>query len=239
MGGSKTSSWVAGTVLVALLIVAGAWFLLISPQLAAASETRDAAVSQEDANTAEEARIKVMAQQFLNIDDYRAQLAALQLQIPERLEIAEFERQLSAFAETHDVTIATLTVSASEPALGKEAQAAAPAAAGGAEAKGSALTSGFYHVPLDVQLIGGYSDVLATLEDLQTSDQRLFLVRGLMMNGVEESDASGGIPALKDGDLDVTVSGSLFVLQTGATTPVEDADESAGLPESRDNPFAP
>lgn len=251
MSGAKKSTWVAGTVVVALLMVVAAWFVAISPALATASEIRDQTRQTEQQNVVLQAEVDQLAADFARIDEYKAELALLRAGIPTSLEGSEYLRQLSATAETHGVTVLEVStqpaqaVVIAEPAavpgaVSTEAQpapepspsasaapgAAAPAAPAPA---GPVAPAGFTSVPYSIKVLGTYDATLAFLRDLQLTQPRLFLASGIEGTAQPVADAAGGRPATAAGDQELSITGFAWVLPD-ILAMVAELDEPAAEP---------
>ena len=246
MGTSKAKSWITGTAVLAIVLLVGAWFLLISPIRETTAETTADAVSQDDRNALEKKRIATLAAQFADLETYRTQLADLRQQIPATPRQGEFQSQIAAIAATHSVTIVSLSVTpstevvlpgaAAEPATGESAdgeEAVAPAPAN--------LFTGFYQMPLSIEVVGAYQNVLSFVSELQTVNPRTFLVTGLAATGLKEAEASGGLPATTVGDLNMVVTGQMYVLTDPAAVPevVEPGSVPLPVPAPEKNPLVP
>lgn len=252
---SKATSWIIATVVVAVAILAGAWFLFVEPLVAEASEVTEQAEDQENKNDAEALQIAALKKQYENIDEYRAELAELRTVIPTRPEHAELQRQLAKLSEEHQVTVTAINVSASsEIVLQSSAPAASDTEDSGADGEATAAAeeeerdvttetteaavglSGFYLIPMSMELVGGYREVLAFVEDLQTINPRLFLVTSVNGSALGDQEASGGRPATRDGDLGMTVNGQMYVLLDPDAPPIElDLTEPLELPKPPDS----
>lgn len=241
MGSTKAGSWIAGTVVIALLILVGAWFLLISPVRASAQETSETARSQDDRNALEKTRIKALAKQFDELDTYKASLATLRQQIPVTPNHGDFQTELATIATAHSVTIASLTVNASsEVVVAGAAPAATPEATDGDAAEGEEaaapaapanLFTGFYQIPADIEVVGSYQNVMAFVSDLQTVNTRLFLVTGLAGTALKEGDGSGGLPPTATGDLNLVINGQMYVVRDpNPAPPLDDPSVVVPLP---------
>lgn len=256
MAAPKAGPWIAGTVAVSLVVVLAGWFLMISPIVASASETRAQAQAQEDQNALTQVRIAALAEQFGQLDQLKAELAAMRVQIPTSYDLASYQRELSNLAATSSVTLTSVEtglatpfvpVGAAAPAPAPAAdEAAAPAAEGEAAAPaatGPVGVEGLYAMTTNLNVVGTYPNVLAFLQSLQTGSQRLFLVESLSGTALDASEASAGRPATSPGDLELAVTGSLYVL-TETRAPVVAADPAAAppvlpVPDPAKNPFAP
>ena len=256
MAGAKRASWIGATVFGSLVIVVASWFLAINPTLSAASDVRAQTAqvrSQNDALTAEVAKLK---SDFAKLGDYKAQLAAIQVQIPSTAQLSDYLRQLDAIAAAHSVTVTAITPGT--PTAVKAAAQPAPAAAAtpapSATASGTGTTSsgtatasgvpaGFTSIPMSVTVIGGYDNTLAFLSDLQTATPRLFLVSGFSATGQQDAAASGGKPKTSLGDQELVITGFLYVLPdtaavaTPAATPTATPTLPGAVPGK--NPLTP
>lgn len=247
----KAGGWIAGTAVAALVIIVAAWFLVISPTLTTASETRTQVDTQLSQNSEAQVKIANLKTQFAKLDATKAELAALQLQIPTSADLAVYTQQLAAIAAAHSVTVIAITVSPAAPVI-PFAPVAAPAvtASGSATADPAAPApvahigiAGFYSLPTTVDVIGTYPNVLAFLQDLQTGTQRLFAVSNLAGTSLTKADANSGTPAIAAGDLEIVVTGALYVfVDTAAKTaaPVVPATPlTLPVPNPATNPFKP
>jgi len=115
MGRSKTQTWIVGTVVLIILILAATWFLMVTPKLSQTQETRDA----NDNAIAEQDQLRnalaTLRSQFENIDAMRAELDVLRTQIPDTPRLSEYVRQLDAIAVQFGVTITQLGPAVPEP----------------------------------------------------------------------------------------------------------------------------
>ncbi|MBO3085551.1 hypothetical protein [Cellulomonas fengjieae] len=227
---NKAGGWIAGTAFACILVLAAAWFVLVSPTLATAAETRAAAESQLDQNAIAKIKLAKLKEQFENIDALRSELAALQLQVPPTAELSTYKRQVDAVAAAHSVTIvsfqAATAVGVTPPAapepVAESTDAATEGEAADAVVPAPPVVTTFT-VPVTINVVGSYENVLAFLQDVQTGTQRLMLVEQLAGAAQTPSDASGGKPQLNEGDLELIVTGSLYVLPpTDAAVPVAD-----------------
>lgn len=251
MGAVKQSSWIVGTILLSAVILLGTWFLLAKPVYDTGTETEAVAVAQDEKNDIERKKIALLKKQFEEIDVHRAELASLRAQIPMSLDQAQLQRELADIADEHDVVIAALSLSAStEITVGGESGGESsdpgtdePGAAESAPAadKPSAALTGLHAVPVTVELQGEYRDVMAFVNDVQTTDKRLMLVLGLTGNAMEETEESSGLPAREAGDLSLVLSGQVYVLtdkfETAKYETPTEAPTELPKPKSGTNPL--
>lgn len=236
---NKAGGWIAGTAFACILVLAAAWFVLVSPTLATAAETRAAAEAQLDQNAIAKIKLAKLKEQFENIDALRSELAALQLQVPSTADLSTYKRQVDAIAVAHTVTVVSFqaaTAVAIAPPVAPVAEPAADAPAEGAAEETTVVAPAApviesYAVPVTIDVIGTYENVLAFLQDLQTGTQRLLLVEQIAGSAQKPADAAGGKPQLNEGDLEVLVTGSLYVLPPSAAEVV--------VPDPAAEPVAP
>lgn len=256
MRGTRSTGWIVGTFVLILAIFAGTWFFLASPRFDDAADTASQAEDTRSRNELlelENARLKA---DFANLDEYKTELAQLQVQIPPAAEVADYNRTINAVAATTgvfvtavspgiptDVTFATPAPEPESPsdeaetetveADGGETGDVTDVATNAAEDEPTAQTEpvqidGFVAVPYQITVVGPYANVSAFLGALQTGQERLFLVTGV--DGVQQDaqEASGGRPAVAAGDLELTVRGYAYVLQdpSGPTSDDPAADSA-------------
>ncbi|MCR6713317.1 MAG: type II secretion system protein M [Demequina sp.] len=232
------------TILGAVVIIAIAWFLLISPVLSGAAEASEAAVQQESQNENTQIQVNKLKAQFASIDDYQTQLEALQVQIPTTQDYADLQRQFSAIAAAHDVVITSLSFGSAQPieqsnvtdeSAGETTDPTTDdAATDDSATDGSTDTSGtatdaskniarLYGIPVTVAMTGSYDDLMAALNEMQTGEIRLILITDVSLTQSDEADAAGG-------DTSAVFGGQTFVL-TGST-PEEAAPDASGTSPS-------
>lgn len=250
---TKATPWIAGTVVLSVLVLVASWFLLVSPVVAQAAETNQTAEQTEHDNVLLQQRIATLKEEFANIETYRAELASLRTAVPSDADIAGYLRQIDALALAHGVSVLTVTPQpptpfapaaaveqpAADAAVTDDAAAeAAPAAP--AEAPTGA-PAGMEAIPLNLTVVGTFQGARAFLADLQTGTQRLLLVESVSGSSLTDGEAGGGRPATTIGDLELTISAFLFSLPAPTTgVPAEAPAEQPlpTLPEGR-NPLVP
>lgn len=254
MKDTKSGPWIAGAVVVSLLLGVAAWFLAISPTMTAAAETRAEAEAQVAQNDLTRNRLNHLKTQFEQIDTLRAELEGLRKQIPTDADLAEYRRQVAATAATHGVTVVALQTSTAAP-LVQPAPAVAPSDAGvegevqeqaqqPTDAASAAPTVGLHALPVSIELLGTYPAVLAFLQDLQQTQPRMIAIASLSASSTGTAEAGAGKPATAPGDLALVVTGYLFALPEPAdpaATPDGPTAEPEPLPvpDPAANPMVP
>ncbi len=103
-------TWIAGGAAVALLIGAAAWYMLISPKLASATDINKQAAATEQQNTVLQAKLRTLQAKSLKIRAFTASLRAALLALPYDSGLPAFTRQLSARAKANSVSLSSITV---------------------------------------------------------------------------------------------------------------------------------
>lgn len=254
----KATGWVLGTVVIALGLSAGAYFLAIAPVMEETDAAREQTVATQAANDVLAIRIERLKGQFEHLDEYKAELAGLRSQVPSEAQMAAYFRELQALADAAGVVVTALdttlgqtyvppvpvaaAVPATEPATPAEGSGttsaegaattdASTGAVTAAEAE-AGVPAGFVVIPVGVTAVGAYDNVVSFLNLLQTGTQRLYLVTGFTATAQPEAEASGGRPATVPGDVEVAVTGFTYVLQDPAVAavPVDPAAAPAPAP---------
>jgi len=250
MSGAKRSTWVGGTVFVALLIMAASYFLAVSPTLATASDTRARVQATEQSNQVLQVKLTKLKADFAKWPEYKAELAAIRVQIPTTADLSGYLRQLDAVAVAHSVTFTDVTPSTPQSVVPAVAVAAAPAAtpaatptatataealpeapsgvpAAEAAPAAAAKIDGFAAIQLVLTVVGTYDNAVAFLNDVQNATPRLFLVTALAGKSQPKADATGGRPATAIGDVELTVTGFAYALTDPSAVPATAAPAAA------------
>lgn len=238
----------------AVVVVVGAFFLGVQPQLdrATAAGAEQASVEQTNRTTRQE--LERLREQAETLPTMQSDLAALQASVPDSAAVAPFITQLNATAEASGVKIASITVGdamAYTPPAASSTDAGTPTDAGtstdaasaspsaspsptatpsapkspGVTTNGSITATNFSVIPVSVSVDGEFSEALAFVKGVQ-SDPRLFLVDSISSSLAEasSSDAAAGSAAPT-----WTFSGTIYVFKDAASTP---AEQAAAAPSS-------
>jgi hypothetical protein len=209
-------------------IVVLGWMLGVAPQLETVSVARADRAVVEVQNDAHRARLVELQAQFARIDETRAELVALQKQMPTGNQLPDFVDELTAMAHAHSIDVVQYT--AEEPLSPLELQAAiAPAPAEPAPATVTAAAPETPHnlfaIPVSLSLRGTDTNVRAMLADLQAA-ARLFFVTSAT---IAAEPVDSGPDASADASLS-EVRGYVYVVPLSAptaVTPPAAADEAA------------
>lgn len=214
MNYSKATPWILGAAFLSIVILAGMWFFAISPELEAASESRDQAESQRANNGILEAQNRKLAQQFEELPALRTELDAFRVGIPGVLDQAGFSDELARLEKESGAFVLSVEFSTSNVIT---AETAGPVVD---------VPQGMYAIPVVVTVLGAAEDTLAYLDGLQRETDRFFFVSTMAATAQDEAGASGGRPETKDGDLEIAINGYVYVLDGAMTS----ADTTAGVP---------
>jgi Tfp pilus assembly protein PilO len=163
------------TAVAILAVLAGGWFLLVSPQRAHAKDLRAQTSEQESSNQSTQQQIAALQAAHKDLPQVQAQLAKLATQLPSNPGLPALIRQLSSAADNAGVDLVSIapanpTVISASPATAvapSKGTATTPSAAGSA-----ATSSSLASLPIVIQVNGGYFQVeqfISNLEALKRS----------------------------------------------------------------------
>jgi hypothetical protein len=253
----STSTWVAGTALIALAILALTWFFFVSPTLDATSEAQTQTADEIARADLLEIQVAQLEKQFAEIDTLRGELAEVRTKVPATADLAAFTRELQALADAAGVTVTGLSPS-SPQAFVNAAAAVAPAATADTTATDATATegaapadpsvavpapagTGVYAVPVTFTTVGGYDAGVAFLKGIQEQASRLVLVTGFTATSQVDQGAAGGRPATVRGDVELVANAYIYLLPDGSAVSVDGLEEGGGalpVPSGQANPFA-
>lgn len=238
----KATSWIAGTVVVALLLCVAGWFLVISPQLASTADLASQNESETARNQILRLQLDKLTAEAKKLPQYKVEIAKVRAGIPTTAELTVVSREIDALADKHKVVIvaiaASTPVSAVPPAPAVQSVPAKPVTAGdpvtdpsaspsptpspsatpGATAKTSTgqppapKFEGLTAIPLSVTVVGPAQKSEEFLADVRTAMHRMFLVTTLTSTAQKDAPAGGGRPATKIGDVELVITGYAYVL---------------------------
>lgn len=105
----KTAPWVLGAAFAAVVILVLAWVVGISPQLDRARQADDEAEGVELQNVGLAARLETLRDQFAHLDEYKAELEAIQRQIPPTDEEPSLTREIEAATTSAGIFLVSIT----------------------------------------------------------------------------------------------------------------------------------
>lgn len=204
--------------LLVVVVIVG-WLVGIAPQLADASSANANRAAVLAQNAANEAILRKLKADYVGIDGFRKELSILKVAVPSSAEISTFVTELNQLANTHRVTVRSITVNDA-----KAYAPAAPAPGGGTSGASIPVTtnpritsSNFIVIPVQFSVTGDYSKVLDFVHEVQVGS-RLFLISNLSSVGETDAQAvtsigESGPNALQK--VQATVGGYIYVLLDG------------------------
>jgi Tfp pilus assembly protein PilO len=117
---TKLRQWSVATAVVVVAVLAGGWFLLVSPQRSHASQLRKQAASVESSNATLQTQVDELRAQERNLPAQQAWLAQFAERIPNNPGLPALIRQLSSAADSAGVDLNSL--SPGPPALVSQTQ---------------------------------------------------------------------------------------------------------------------
>jgi Tfp pilus assembly protein PilO len=216
----KLKQYVALTVVGCLAVLAGGWFLLVSPKRTEAAELRLQADEQVTANATLQTQIEVLKAQAKNLPKEQAKLAAVAAKVPPSRAMPALIRSLTVAAEDAGVELVTLApgttaVAAPVAAAAPVAPAAGTAApAPGAPAAVAPAPAGpqLGTIPVTLNVVGGYFQVqqfLSNLEELKRAIRFTNVTLAPGSNPVKPA-APGSAPVDDGRTLAATLTGQVF-----------------------------
>ena len=234
----KLKQWVALTVVGCLTIMAGGWFLLVSPKRTEAAEVRDQALAQESTNAGLRSKLEQLKVQAKDLPKKQADLARVAAKIPGDPGLPALIRALTAASTSAGVEFVSVTpgapaavavaapatpvAGAAAPAAGAPAPAApaAPADPNAAAAAPASTAGSLAAIPIAINVVGGYFEVSQFLANLENLPRALRVTNLTLAPGKSASDKSAG--SADDGSsLTSTITGSVYMAANRpAATPV-------------------
>ncbi len=238
---SGTAVWALGALLISILIGAGVYTLLISPELDKSSTATSELENVQVANDLLDTQILAAKTAAKNVDGWYAQIAAIRLDLPPTPEQAAFERLVDGSLRAQGLPTVGVTYGAPtalvpatsvavvdapapadagtgatatptpSPTPGPSAAPVAPADATPVVAP-SPQATGLVQTPVTITTAGKPEPILRFLLDMQTQNARFFTVTNFDITRSPAAVAKAGQPALEEGDWVINITGLVFNL---------------------------
>lgn len=245
---AKSTTWIAGAVIVSLLLSVAVWFLAAGPKFDEAATVNSDAEAQEQRNDLTSLQVAKLRKDFERIDEYKAELAAVRVLLPTQLQLDVLYAEVAKRAEKYDLVI-TATVgsgavdvvpSYTPPPVAPETDeddkkkddkpSPSPTPSPTPTSKTSEETlelpdlrfEGLIAVPVGFTVIGDPKDAESFVGDLQTGLERVFVANGLQILFQEKRDATGGRPDTALGDVELAFTGLIYVLEDKLTPKIDE-----------------
>lgn len=125
---ASRKTWALGAGVVALGLMAGTWFLGVSPALATAADTRTQTESVEAQNASLQAKLDALVADAPNLPQYQADLEELRVGIPTDPSMTTYLRRIDEVALARGVTVTAVTPGQPAGVVPSQAQLGADAA---------------------------------------------------------------------------------------------------------------
>ncbi len=207
-------AWLGGGAVLAVLIVLAGWFMVIDPQLSAASSDRDQTVSANQHNQVLQKRNDALEEKNGDQGALQAGLSAALAQLPSDGGLPAFTRQLAAQASAAGVVLTSVIVGAAAPVATPGGQTAAagtaapvaPSTGSTAAAAAPASTTGLVQMIITVNATGLGRHNLAFLRAIQWTGPRRALVTAVQLAPSSADGTRAGI----DGKCNLTLTLTIF-----------------------------
>ena len=224
----KLKQWVALTVVGCLAIMAGGWFLLVSPKRTEAAEVRDQALAQESTNAGLRSKLEQLKVQAKDLPKKQADLARVAAKIPGDPGLPALIRALTAASTSAGVEFVSVTPGApvavaapvaaapvaGAPAPAADAAAAAPAAPAAPADPNAPAPAGpvgtLAAIPIAINVVGGYFEVSQFLANLENLPRALRVTNLTLAPGASPS-AKDAKSAEDGSSLTSTITGSVYM----------------------------
>ncbi len=239
---NPTVRWVVVTVVLCALLLASAWFLLISPRRDDAAGLRQQKTEVLAGNQDMLVKIEQLRAQSAKLPERLGDLAGLEDQLPPSSRMPALIRALDLMATTSGVTLTGVTPGAAQVGLPSSVGATSPtgspttttsAASGLGRLVAGPVTSTtasvaipgstLVSIPVVVTVTGGYFQVAMFVKKMQMSMHRAFLISSIE-EGVSKSAGGSGASSTDTGTTTTTTTTTTDTA-TATTTGSDDAGE--------------
>lgn len=216
--------WIGGAVVVALVLAAVSWLMLIHPKLASASDLRSQTRDNDFQNTLTEGKNARLARQSKDMSGLQDSLVKAVDALPPNSGLPSFTRELSAFAADASVDLVSVNVgavsqvSATGTSSGAPSAAATPAPAAsssssattpstttpGTASSPAAVATGPYSIAITVQSSGPLVRQLGFLKALEEGP------RGVQVTSTQLTTSPGSRVASVDAATQMTTQLTVF-----------------------------
>jgi Tfp pilus assembly protein PilO len=196
---------------VAVVVLALGWLLLVSPKMSEASQLAEETSSAQASNVMAQAKLTTLQQQSKTLPAQKAQLVALQRQIPADPAVADLIRSLNAAATATGVHLDQVTPGALAPI--------------GGGAAGS--TGGLQQMPVMMGTTGSYANQVKFLAAVEHLDRALLVTSVNLAGDPSVAPPAGTIPGLK-----LAINANAFVSTpvVAPPAPAQPAAEASSAP---------
>jgi hypothetical protein len=215
MNSSRT--WMGVAVLLILALLAGTWFIGISPKLDEARIADEARAAVEAQNVVHNRTVLRLAELDSRLSELESEREGLRLAIPNTIDQTAFLRQVQELAGVNAVNVSSVTFSPPEAFVPAEDALVNPELAGPAS---TVTADNFYTVTVELSVTGPRGNVTAFLSSLQKGS-RLFLAHDVVFpDGLVDLGSESA----------ATITGQVFVLLDPSQVTAPPVAESTAVP---------
>lgn len=228
----KIKQWVALSVLASLGLLAGGWFLVVSPKRGEAADLQAQVATQVATNQTLAVELDVLKAKAQDLPKKQADLAKVAAKIPTNPALPALIRALTAASTTAGVELVSVTPSApvadtaAAPVAAPTPEASAPSADPAAPAEPAAApvaapappsaAGTLALIPLTINVVGDFYEVEQFIANMEQLPRAVRVTHVSVAPGVSvTAGASGGSSASDGSSLTTTITGSVF-MATGA-----------------------
>jgi len=161
----NNTPWIAGAVVISLVIIAVGYFFGVSPKLDDADELNEQAESQESLNDVLEMKLIKLRADFAKLDEYEAEIEEYEVAIPLVPQLPELIRITDDLANDAGVALTRTT-------LPLPTAVTIPSAL-----EGAISLEGLVRMSVNYEIVGDYTDIFAFVDALQQEYPRHVLIR--------------------------------------------------------------
>jgi Tfp pilus assembly protein PilO len=168
---ATTQKWYAGAVAASAVVLAGGWFVLVSPQKASVDEIVAQTATVNNANATTEQQIAALKAEFTQLPQLQSQVALIRQHIPQTPNEPTLLRTVTKAASTAGVNLSSITIAA--PSVMQSGTAT-----GGATGNQFAIPGQMSQISLSMTITGNFADTRLFLNSVEGM-QRVMLVTGV------------------------------------------------------------
>ncbi len=228
----KLKQWVVLAVVAVLVVLAGGWFLLITPKRSEAADIRTQAGQQLSANSVLQTQLSVLKAQAKDLPRQQAKLAAVAVKIPDNPALPSLIRALVKAADSAGIELVSISPSAptavavTTPVVPVAAVPPAGTAAAGkttvpvTPATAPATAGQLQSIGVSLNVVGGYFELEQFFSGLEDLSRALKVTAFTLAPGSNPLKTSSGSSPDTGKVLTATITSTVY-LATGrpAATP--------------------
>jgi type IV pilus assembly protein PilO len=223
----KLKQWVALAAVAALVILAGGWFLLVSPKRSDAASLRSQTSDKQRANQLLASQLATLKSQAKDLPAQQAKIAAVAAKIPDNGAMPTLIRSLNSAAA--DTGVELVSLAPGQPtAVAPAAAAVTTPTAGSTTARSTAAAASMVgtlqSVGVTLNVVGSYFQVAEYLDRLENLT-RAFRVTGFTETpGLNPVKPGSSQPTTDSGkSLTATITGQVFLTAGGTASSLTNA----------------